>query len=92
MGDAMHNYFAPQWCDEQGNTYYPYILKGTVTDDGYSVRVEAPEDFKANWPTIATSFVAYSDDMNPRRLSSEEVRRIVALGRRTVREELGLDG
>ena len=87
----MSQYFQPVSCDEFGNTHYPYILKGTVSEDGYSVRIEEPAEFKEKWPTVATHFVAASDETMPRRLTVEEVKRLTAQNRPSVRQTLRAD-
>jgi hypothetical protein len=84
----MSEYFQPAGCDELGNTHFPWILKGIVSKDGYTVEIEEPEEFKASWPDVATSFVASSDDTTPRRLTPDEVKALVAQRRPSIREKL----
>ena len=84
----MSEFFQPVWCDEYGITNYPYILKGTVSKDGYFVNIEEPEDFQKKWPSVATSFVAASEETTPRRLTHDEVKALVAQRKPSVREAL----
>lgn len=81
-------YFGPASCDEFGNTNYPYILKGKISRDGWSVVVEEPAAFAEKWPTVSTSYVARSEDETPRQLTNEEVEAFVGEGRKSVRDEL----
>jgi hypothetical protein len=84
----MAEFFRPVWCDQDGNTYYPYILKGEVRPDGYTVDVHEPAEFVAKWPTVATSSVARCDETEARELSPDEVKRFVAMGQVSLRAEL----
>ena len=92
MSKLKSEFFGPSGCDEFGNTYYPYIIQGTASTDGWSVAVEAPDDFKHKWPTVSTSFVTRTNDSVPRRLGHDEVKQFVAAnraaGRDSLREEL----
>ncbi len=84
-GDVEH--FAPSFCDEHGNTYYPYILKGVVSEDGYSIKVQEPVDFVAKWPSVSTNYMARTDDDRPRRLTHDEVKEFARKRIPCVRDE-----
>lgn len=65
--------FAPSGCDEHGNTYYPYVIKGVISKYGHSIRVLEPVEFAARRSTISTLQVSRTDDAEPRRLTHAQV-------------------
>lgn len=87
--NETEEYFAPATCDEHGNTYYPYIVKGIITPDGMSIKLSAPADFIEKWPSVATSYMARTKDQNPRRLTHAEVLAICKQQKVCVRQEIG---
>lgn len=71
-------FFVPNWCDEHGNTDYPYLIEGELNDLG-GIAVTAPHEFVEKCPTVNCHHWQPSPgDTKPRRLTVDEVKAFVA--------------
>ena len=87
-------YYGPKIVDEDGYTFYPYIVKGVPASDRQnSIQVIGPEGLPEKWPTMSLNFMgeapaealAQLPDITSR-LTNVQVRSIVL----AVRAEAGL--
>ncbi len=77
--------FGPARCDEDGGAECPYVVLGRLERDEAGrafIRVLEPPDCAARWPTLDPLSMMPYDRVphgEPRRLTPEEVRSLVAL-------------